>query len=72
MSEELRMKLEVTLACGHTISCYQACDPGDIGRDEAIVEFNELGGRTMSHWLVNRTARHRCELVSQDNPGGLI
>lgn len=46
---------------------------GSISVDaEAAAKFGEQAHTRLAHWFAVRSARHRCELVSEDNPYGLL
>ncbi len=65
MSTESTLRLKVQLPCGHTLAMTARLYSLDEGRVKDA-------GASLEYWLQDRMPRHRCELVSTDNPGGLL
>ena len=71
---KLIVALDIPLACGCTFNVRNATT---LGMTEPSphpdVVFNAInhGAGSLVYWYKNRLPRHRCDLVSPDNPNGI-
>lgn len=70
--KELNFTMSVELPCGCIISCFQRHTfPGTINAGN-IRAVNDSNATTFANWFELRAPKHQCELVSNDNPNGLV
>lgn len=63
--------LNLTLPCGHTMTCSNAAASGTHGDSHGDSQWILQPANMLKFWVDNRVPRHRCELVSESNPMGL-
>lgn len=69
--KQLRFTMDVELPCGcHMTQAVVHEFHGTINESN-IRAVSDSNANTLSHWFKQRAPRHRCELVTEDNPNGL-
>lgn len=64
-----RLTYRTVLSCGCEITYHCVDDvPGIIAKAPEYVAF---AARGIAHWAEHRLPRHKCELVSPENPNGI-
>lgn len=66
----LTLTIPLKCACGSMTITHRAEFSPEKGVEEAAL-FATHGAKSLAHWAADRIPRHRCELVTQDNPNGI-
>lgn len=67
----LSFTMSVELPCGCTIQCnMKNTFPGTINAGN-IRAVNDSNSSMFAHWFEHRAPKHRCDLVTEENPSGL-
>lgn len=67
----LSFTMAVELPCGHVIQCFLSHRFGGSINSGNIRACNDSNSSMFAHWFDQRAPKHRCELVSEENPMGI-